>query len=75
MSTIVGSSADGKAHLSPKKVTLKVNGKTYSKKTNANGKATFNLKLTKKAVYTAEISFKGDNTYGESTKNVKITVK
>ena len=75
LSTIVGSSHDGKAHLSPKKVTLKVNGKTYSAKTNKAGKATFKLKLTKKGKYTAKISFAGDNTYKAKTKSVRITIK
>ena len=75
LSTIVGSSHDGKVHLSPKKVTLTINEKTYSAKTDNNGKATFNIKLTKKGKYTATIYYEGDNTYQEQTKSVKITVK
>ena len=75
LSTIVGSSHDGKVHLSPKDVTLTVNGKTYTGKTNANGKVTFNLKITKKGKYTADISFNGDATYDSATKSVKLTIK
>ena len=75
LSTIVGSSHDGKVHLSPKDVALKVNGKTYSGKTSSNGKVTFNLKITKKGKYTAKISYDGDATYESAAKSVKITIK
>jgi hypothetical protein len=76
LSTIVGSSADGKAHLREGlTVTMKLNGKTYSAKTNSKGQVTFNLKITKKGKFSAVISYKGDNTYEEATKNVKITIK
>ena len=57
-------------------MTLKVKGKTYTAKTNAKGKATFNLKkLTKKGKYTAVVTFKGNKYYNKITKKVKITVK
>ena len=40
LKTIRGSSANGKVYLSAgKKITLKLNGKTYTAKTNAKGKA------------------------------------
>ena len=58
------------------KVTLKVNGKTFTTKTNAKGKATFkitNLKTAKK--YTATISSPANNYYNKAIKKVKITVK
>ena len=76
LSTIVGSSADGKAHLSSgKKVTLHVNGKVYTGKTNDNGQVTFKLtNLSKKGVYDTVINFAGDNTYESASKTVKITV-
>lgn len=64
------------------KVTLKVNGKTYTATTNSKGVATFKLsditkgkKLTKKATYSAVITFAGDKYYNKVTKNVKLSVK
>ena len=75
LSTIVGSSHDGKVHLSPKEVKLKVNGKTYTGKTNSKGEITFNLKITKKGKYAAKISYEGDVTYESAEKSVKITIK
>ncbi len=71
------SSNNGKIYLkSGKKVTLKVNGKTYTAKINAKGKATFKItKLTKKGKFIAYIKFAGNKTYKAATKKVKITVK
>ncbi len=57
-------------------ITLKVNGKTYSAKTDSKGVATFKItKLTKKGKYTATVTYKGNSYYNKLTKNVKITVK
>ena len=66
---------DGKGNaIKNTRVTLKVNGITYTATTNANGVATFTLnKLTKTG--NAVISYSGDNNYKGATKNVKITVK
>ena len=67
---------DGKTYLSSgKKVTLNVNGNTYTGTIDASGKVTFNVKLTKKGTYNAVISFSGDKTYEAAEKTVKITVK
>ena len=69
-------SLDGKVYLSAgKKITMKVNGKTYTAKTNAKGQATFNLNISKKGKFTASVKFAGDKTYASASKSVKITVK
>ena len=58
------------------KVTIKVNGKTYSAKTNSKGKATFKItKLTKKGKFTAVVKFAGNKYYYAKTAKPKITVK
>lgn len=77
LKSIKGSSSNGKAYLKAgKKVTLKVNGKTYTAKINSKGKATFKItKLTKKGKFTAVLKFAGDNTYKAASKKVKITIK
>ena len=58
------------------KLTLKVNGKTYSATTNAKGQATFKItKLTKKGKFTGTIAYKGNAYYNKLSKKVKITIK
>ena len=58
------------------KLTLKVNGKTYSATTNAKGQATFKItKLTKKGKFTGTIAYKGNAYYNKLSKKVQITVK
>lgn len=72
----VKNAVNGKTYLKKgKKLTLTVNGKTYSAKTNAKGIAKFTIKLTKKGKYSAKIKFAGDKTYKSSTKSIKITIK
>jgi hypothetical protein len=57
------------------KVTLKVNGKTFTAKTNANGKATFKIKkLTKKGTFISIVKFSGNYYYNTISKKVKIRV-
>jgi len=58
-----------------KKITFKVNKKTYTAKTNAKGIATVKVKLTKKGKYTVVAKFAGDSTYKAISKKAKITVK
>ena len=70
MKTKAYSSANGKSYIkSGKKIYLKINGKTYSAKTK-KGKATFNIKLTKKGTYKSTFIFKGDNAYKKVQKNM-----
>lgn len=58
------------------KVTLRVNGKTYTVKTNSKGVATFKINiLTKKGTYKATVRFAGSTYYKAVSKTVKITVK
>ncbi|WP_458403964.1 hypothetical protein [Methanobrevibacter sp.] len=76
LKTNKGSSVDGKTYLAKgKKLTLKINGVTYTAKTNAKGQATFSIKITKKGKFAASINFAGDNTYNKASKSVKITIK
>ena len=58
------------------KVTLKVNGKTYSVKTNSKGQGVFKItNLKKKGSYTAVITVPTNKYYNKVSKKVKITVK
>ena len=66
--------SNGKA-IKNKKITFKVNGKTYSAKTNAKGVATVKIKLTKKGTFKYTAKFAGDATYKAVSKTNKIKVK
>ncbi|WP_298524356.1 carboxypeptidase-like regulatory domain-containing protein [uncultured Methanobrevibacter sp.] len=58
------------------KVTITVNKKTYSVKTNSKGQAIFKLtKLTKKGTYSATVKYAGSSIYKPVSKKVKITIK
>ena len=61
--------------LKGKKVTIKVNGKTYTAKTNSKGVATFKVKLTKKGTFKATTKFAGDAYYTAKTTSSKIVIK
>ena len=68
-------SIDGNSYLGMgKKITLKVNGKTYTAKTNMRNQAIFKLDITKKGNYNAEIRFEGDQRYAASKTTAKIKI-
>ena len=66
--------ANGKA-IAGKKITVKVNGKTFSAKTNSKGVASIKVKVTKKGKKLAVAKFAGDNVYKAITKKAYFTVK
>ncbi len=58
------------------KLSLTVNKKTYTVKTNSKGVATFKItNLKKKGKFTATIKFAGNKYYNKLTKKAKITIK
>ena len=63
----------GKA-IAKKKITFKVNGKTYTATTNAKGVATAKITITKKGTYTMTSKFAGDKTYKGITKKSKVVI-
>ena len=72
--TVILKNNKGKA-IKNAKVTLKVNGKTYTATTNSKGIATFELKkLSKAGKYNAVITYSGDDNYKKVSKKAKITV-
>jgi predicted deacylase len=57
-------------------LSIKIGKKTFKAKTNAKGKAVFEIKkITKKATYKAKITFKGNDYYSKLSKTVKIKIK
>ncbi|WP_295615589.1 Ig-like domain-containing protein [uncultured Methanobrevibacter sp.] len=58
-----------------KKVTFKLNGKTYSATTNANGVAAVNVSLNTKGTYSFTVKFAGSSTYAAVNKSAKLTIK
>jgi hypothetical protein len=66
--------SNGKA-VSGKKITIKVNGKTFKATTNSKGVAKVSVKVAKKGKFSATVKFAGDSAYKAKTKTVKFTVK
>ena len=61
--------------LEGRSITFKVNGKTYTKKTNSKGKATLNLKGLSRATYTITYTYAGEDNIKQSSGTSKIIVK
>ncbi len=74
--TTIKNPYDGKMYLSQgKKVTLTINGKTYTATAGKNGAIKFNIgSTTKKGTYKVTINYAGDATY-ESSTSKQITIK
>lgn len=67
-------SSNGKV-VSSKKITIKVNGKTFSAKTNSKGVAYVKVKVTKKGTFKYTAKFAGDGAYKAATKKGTVVVK
>jgi len=65
----------GKKALAKKKVSIKINKKTYYGTTNKYGKVTIKIKLTKKGTYKGTLKYVGNKTYKACTGKVTIKVK
>ena len=65
---------NNKKAMKSKKVKFTIGKNTYTRTTNANGAATFNINL-KVGTYNVKVSFGGDDYYKGSSKTVKVTVK
>lgn len=59
--------------VSGKKVTIKVNGKKYTRKTNSKGKVSIKIKSSK-SKNSVKVSFAGDSKFKPSSKKLKVFV-
>ena len=66
--------SNGKA-IKNKKISVKVNGKTYSAKTNSKGIAKIKIKVAKKGTFKYIAKFAGDSIFKSVSKTAKFTVK
>ncbi len=64
----------GYAPSSGKIIKIKINGKTYSKKTNSNGVASLKLPTLKAGIYTVKYKFAGNSYYKASSASNKVAV-
>ena len=67
-------SPKGKA-IKGKKISFRINGKTYTAKTNSKGIATVKVKLNKRKTYKFTAKFAGDNTFKAISVKAKAVVK
>ena len=71
--TVTLKDANGKG-ISKQKVTLKVNGKTYTKTTNSKGQISINVKFSSLKTYKVSASYKGSKVYKKASATGKIKV-
>lgn len=64
----------GNKALTKQKLTIKVNGKTYSKTTNSKGQASVNVNFASENTYSVNVVYKGTGIYKSSKAIGKITV-
>lgn len=60
--------------IAKQKVAIKLNGKTYNKKTNSKGKASVKVKLSKLKTYKVKVTYKGNKIYQKASAKGKIKV-
>ena len=61
--------------LAKKTVTIALNGKTYTKTTDANGKVSLQIKLPSEKTYILTATFNGDEEYNKTSAKANIAVK
>ncbi|WP_295620204.1 right-handed parallel beta-helix repeat-containing protein [uncultured Methanobrevibacter sp.] len=61
--------------LANKTIKLNLNGKTYTRTTDANGKVKLEIKSAVEKTYTITVSFDGDKEYNKSSAKASIVVK
>ena len=72
--TVTLINAVNKNGVSNQLITFKVDGKTYTAKTNANGQASIKVKFTTMKSYSVAISYNGNNYYKKASATGTITV-
>lgn len=55
------------------KLSLKIDGKTFTAKTNSKGQASFNIKIAKTGSFKAVITYAGSKYYNKLSKQTKLT--
>lgn len=60
--------------ISKQKITVKINGRKYTKKTNKKGQVTIKVKFSKKKTYKVTASYKGNKIYKKASSKGKIIV-
>ena len=61
--------------LAGKAIKISLNGNTYTRTTDANGKVSIPIKLSTEKTYTITVSFNGDDEYNVSSAKASIAVK